>query len=112
MRQGERVGIRDDQSGHSKLNNFSDKTWGEKARQLVKTTIRLEDSHWAMIKAFASTFSGDIETDNEGGDGISWDDDDPVSNPHAFITLDWYVTALVSIMVSDAPDNRTKVPRT
>jgi hypothetical protein len=89
MRQGERVSTRDDQCGRSKTNNFSDRIWGEKARQLIKTTIRLEDSHWVMIKSCASTFSGDVETDNEGGDGNLLDNDDPIANPHAFIDLDW-----------------------
>jgi hypothetical protein len=99
VRQGDRDIVGDNQSGRSasKLNNFTDKTWGEKACQLVKSTSRLDDTHWPMIKAHASEFYSNVEIDGEEGEGISENGDNPVANPHAFITLDWYVIEAVSI---------------
>jgi hypothetical protein len=78
----------DDQSGRGKANNFTDKIWGEKACQLVKSTSRLDDTHWPMIKVHASMFYSNIESEDEEGEGVL-EDDDPVSNPHAYIALDW-----------------------
>ncbi|KAI0282251.1 hypothetical protein BC826DRAFT_1110850 [Russula brevipes] len=88
MRQGDRVSVADDQSTRGKANNFTDKIWGEKARQLVKSTSRLDDTNWPIIKAHASVFYNNIETEDEEGESALEDVDDPVSNPHAFIVLD------------------------
>ncbi|KAN0112043.1 hypothetical protein V8E52_007960 [Russula decolorans] len=59
-----------------------------KARQLVKTTCRLDDTHWGMIKehAFAHIGTGGEESD----EGIAgFDDDTSGANLHAIIDLDW-----------------------
>ena len=75
-------------SRYSRGLGFVDNPWGEKARQLVKTTYRLDDTHWGMIKehAFAHINITGKESDEEN-QGITGFDDD--TNPHAVIELDW-----------------------
>ncbi|KAN0107510.1 hypothetical protein V8E52_010028, partial [Russula decolorans] len=75
-------------SRYSQGLGFVDNPWGEKARQLVKTTCRLDDTHWGMIKehAFAHIGIGGEESD----EGIAgFDDDTSGANLHAIINLDW-----------------------
>lgn len=65
---------------------FVDNPWGEKARQLVKTTCRLDDTHWGMIKEHALAHIGAAGDDSE--EGIPGFDDEAM-NSHALIELDW-----------------------
>jgi len=74
-------------SRYSRGLGFVDNPWGEKARQLVKTTCCLDDTHWGMIKehAFAHIGTGGEESD----EGIAgFDDDTSGANLHAIIDLD------------------------
>jgi len=75
-------------SRHSRGLGFVDNPWGEKARQLVKTTCRLDDTHWGLIKeyAFAHISMGGEDSD-EGVAGA--DDDNGATDPHAILVLDW-----------------------
>jgi len=75
-------------SRYSRGLGFVDNPWGEKARQLVKTTCRLDDTHWGMIKEHAFAH---ISTGEESDEGISGFDDDTgkAMSLHAIIELDW-----------------------
>ena len=69
-------------SRYSRGLGFIDSPWGEKARQLVKTTSRLDDTLWGMIKESASAHLSVADEES---------DDDVIEalNPHAYIDLDW-----------------------
>ena len=69
---------------------FVDKPWGEMARQVGRTTIRLNDKHWDMIKGHAYAHIDVAGDDSEEGiAGLNNDASEAASNPHAFIDLDW-----------------------
>jgi thioesterase domain-containing protein len=74
-------------SRYSRNLGFVDNPWGEKARQLGRTTCRLDDNHWGMIKehAFAHIGTAGEESDEAGA---SFNDGEAM-NPHAHIELDW-----------------------
>lgn len=68
---------------------FVDNPWGEKARKLGRTTSRLDDVHWGMIKEHASVHIG--TAGDQSDEGIAGLDDasEATLNPHGFIDLDW-----------------------
>ena len=75
---------------------FVDNPWGEKARQLVKTTCHLNDTHWGMIKENAlARISTAGEDSEEGIDGLD-DNGGDAMNPHALVQLDCKVSLNLS----------------
>ena len=68
---------------------FVDNPWGEKACQLGRTTCRLDDTYWGMIKEHAYAHIG--TAGDESDDGIAGFDDNAseAMNPHVLIELDW-----------------------
>jgi hypothetical protein len=83
----EMVNIR---SRYTKGLGFVDNPWGEKARQIGRSTSRLNDKHWEMINEHAYAHIGVVGDDSEEViAGPNNDADDPASNPHAFIDLSW-----------------------
>ena len=74
-------------SRHARSLGFIENPWGQKTRQLVRTTSRLNNTHWGMIQEHAYAH---ISTRGEELDeGFNDDADEAISNPHAFIDLDW-----------------------
>lgn len=65
---------------------FVDNPWGEKTRQLVKTTCRLDDTHWGMIKEHALAHVSAAGDDSEEGMA---DNGGEAMTLHALIDLDW-----------------------
>jgi hypothetical protein len=63
---------------------FVDNPWGEKVCRLGRTTSRLDDTHWGMIKEHASAHLG--APGEETDERISGFDE---VNMHAYIDLDW-----------------------
>jgi hypothetical protein len=79
---------------------FVDHPWGEKSRQIGRTTSRLDDTHWDMIKEHAYAHIG--AAGDESDTSLNDDGSEPL-NLHAFINLDWYVFVefiLTSILIN------------
>jgi hypothetical protein len=69
---------------------FIDHPWGEKAREFVKTTKRIDESLWDSILQQAN-----LHLDSTDRDGLDEDDNDNSDedgssvNPRGVINLDW-----------------------
>ena len=61
--------------------------WGEKSRQIGRTTSRLNDTHWDMIKEHSYAHIG--AAGDESDTGLNGDGSESTLNLHAFINLDW-----------------------
>ena len=86
---------RDPETGRSFPRNvrgvgFTENLWGGKARNFVKTTMRLTDDHWAKVIEHATSFmtTSTVDSDNEHNSN-EIDPDTGLSNPRATIDLDW-----------------------
>ena len=69
---------------------FTENLWGRKARDFVKTTMRLTDDHWAEVIDQAASFitTSMVDSDNENNTN-DIDTDMGPPNPRATIDLNW-----------------------
>ena len=74
-------------SRYSRGLGFVDKTWGEKTRQIRRTTTRLNDTHWDMINGHAYAYIGVAGEDSE--EALAALINDASEPAHASIDLDW-----------------------
>jgi hypothetical protein len=69
---------------------FIENPWGEKAREFVKTTKRLDESRWRIIIEHAHAYlSAELDRDAIDEDNNEIGGEDGCVNPRAAIDLDW-----------------------
>ena len=69
---------------------FTENLWGNKAREFVKTTMRLTDKHWEDITENTASFMSTVilDSDDESNGNNNGDAEMVSPNPRSIIDLD------------------------